>query len=49
MLGATECGLGGCMIGAIDRQGLREALEVPERYEILLVLALGFGLRRRQR
>ena len=41
MLGATEKGLGGCMIGAIDRQGLRETLEIPERYEILLVLALG--------
>ena len=41
MLGTTEQGLGGCMIGAIDRQGLRETLEIPERYEILLVLALG--------
>jgi hypothetical protein len=29
------------MIGSIDREGLREALDVPERYEILLVLALG--------
>jgi len=41
MLGATEKGLGGCMIGAIDRKGLREALAIPERYKILLVLALG--------
>ncbi len=41
MLGATERGLGGCMIGALDRPGLRAALQIPERYDILLVLALG--------
>jgi nitroreductase len=41
MVGATEKGLGGCMIANIDRQGLRKALEIPPRYEILLVLALG--------
>ena len=41
LLGATEKGLGGCMIGAIDKKGLRGALEIPERYEILLVVALG--------
>ena len=41
MLGATERGLGGCMIGSIDRDKLRPVLDIPERYEILLVLALG--------
>jgi nitroreductase len=41
MLGAAERGLGGCMIGSVDRDGLRQTLDVPERYEILLVLALG--------
>lgn len=41
LLGATEKGLGGCIIGSVDRQGLRKALEIPPRYEILLVLALG--------
>jgi len=41
MLGATECGLGGCMIGSIDREQLRAVLGVAERYRILLVLALG--------
>jgi nitroreductase len=41
MLGATERGLGGCMIGSLDRDGLRQALAIPARYEILLVLALG--------
>jgi nitroreductase len=41
MLGATEKGLGGCMIASIDREGLRKALDVPPRYEVLLALALG--------
>jgi nitroreductase len=41
MLGATEQGLGGCMIGSIDGPKLRAALEIPECCEILLVLSLG--------
>jgi len=41
LLGAVEKGLGGCMIGSIQREGLREVLKIPERYKILLVLALG--------
>lgn len=41
LLGATERGLGGCMIGSIHRKALHEALDISERYEILLVLALG--------
>ena len=41
LLGATEKGLGGCMIGAINRETLRESLHLPGRYEILLVIALG--------
>jgi len=41
MLGATEKGLGGCMIASIDRIALRTLLDIPERYQILLVLALG--------
>ena len=41
MLGATERGLGGCMIGSIDRNGLRQALDISICYDILLVLALG--------
>ncbi len=40
-LGAVEKGLGGCMIGDINRNGLRKALDIPSHYEILLVLALG--------
>jgi len=41
LLGAAEKGLGGCMIGAIQKDGLREAIHLQDRYEILLVLALG--------
>jgi nitroreductase len=41
MLGATEKGLGGCMIGTLERPKLRAVLDIPERYDILLLLALG--------
>jgi len=41
LLGAAEAGLGGCVIASIDREGLRQALQIPARFEILLVLALG--------
>lgn len=41
LLGAVEEGFGGCMFGAIDRKGLAKVLEIPEQYEILLVMALG--------
>ena len=41
LLGATERGLGGCMIASIKKEGLRNALNIPLRYEILLVIALG--------
>jgi len=41
LLGAAERGLGGCMIGSIQRDALRAALKIPERYNILLVIALG--------
>lgn len=41
MLGATETGLGGCMIQSITRDEMRNDLGIPDRYEILLVLAIG--------
>ena len=40
MLGATEMGLSGCMIGAFDRP-LNDALDMGEDYEISLLVALG--------
>jgi len=42
MLGATEKGIGGCMINSIRREELRSALDLPNRFDILLVLALGY-------
>ena len=41
LLGATEKGLGGCMLASVKRDELRKALEIPARYEIPLVIALG--------
>jgi len=41
MLGASESGLGGCMIASIKRDQLRSEFSIPEKYDILLVLALG--------
>jgi nitroreductase len=41
LLGACEKGLGGCMFGSVDREGLRKTLAIPLRYEIILAIALG--------
>jgi nitroreductase len=41
LLGATERGLGGCMIASIDQPSLRAALNLPEHLESLMVIALG--------
>jgi nitroreductase len=41
MLGATEAGLGGCIIASIKRDELVEELSIPDNFEVLLVLALG--------
>ncbi|HEY9075844.1 MAG TPA: nitroreductase family protein [Anaerolineaceae bacterium] len=41
LLGAVEKGLGGCILGSVQRPGLAADLNIPEQYEILYVLALG--------
>ena len=41
LLGATEKGLRGCMIGSVKRKKLCQALSIPGHLEILLVIALG--------
>jgi nitroreductase len=41
MLGATEKGLGGCIIATVQREALRQVLGLAERFKVLLVLALG--------
>ena len=40
-LGACEKGIGCCMMGAIQRPKIKTAFNIPERYDVLLVLALG--------
>jgi nitroreductase len=41
LLGAREKGLAGCMFGAINRQQLREILDISRQFKILLVIAIG--------
>ncbi|MCJ7660145.1 MAG: nitroreductase family protein [Anaerolineales bacterium] len=41
MLGAAEKGLGGCIIGSAKGEKISEALDIPARFKVLLVLALG--------
>ena len=41
LLGATEKGLGGCIIGNINNKKLTETLNLSPDHEILLVVALG--------
>ena len=44
LLAATEKGLGGCILGSVQRDQLRQILAIPERFEILHVVALGVPL-----
>lgn len=41
LLGAREKGLAGCFIGAINKDRLRQALDIDPKYKIMLVIALG--------
>lgn len=41
LLGATEKGLGGCIIASVQKDELRKVLNIPDKFEILLVLAIG--------
>lgn len=41
LLGAVEKGLGGCIIGLIDRKKLSKELLLSDRFEIKLIIALG--------
>lgn len=41
LLGAVEKGLGGCIFGSIKRNILSEKLNIPDKYEIMLIIALG--------
>jgi len=41
MLGAAEKELGGCILGALDKDNIRDKLNIDNKYDILYVLALG--------
>jgi nitroreductase len=41
LLTAVEKGFGGCIIGSVQRERLREELAIPARFGIIQVLALG--------
>jgi nitroreductase len=41
LLGATEAGFGGCIIYSVNRNKLRDTLNLPDHFEIIQVLALG--------
>jgi nitroreductase len=42
MLGATEKGLGGCIIASVRKEDLSRTLDLPEHLKVVLVLALGY-------
>jgi len=39
---AYDEGLGSCILGAVDRERLREVLSVPDELDIVLVVSLGY-------
>lgn len=39
---AYDEGLGSCILGAVDREKLREILKIPDHLDIVLVIALGY-------
>ena len=41
LLGAVEKGLGGCMIGSINKERLRQEFDIADHLKIRLVMALG--------
>jgi nitroreductase len=41
LLGAVEKGLGGCMLGSVNKPALTKDLGIADYYEIMLVIALG--------
>ncbi|HEY4787017.1 MAG TPA: nitroreductase family protein [Bacteroidales bacterium] len=41
LLTAVEKGFGGCIIASVSREKLRQELSIPQRFEIVQVIALG--------
>ena len=42
VLATTALGLGTCWIGAFDKEFIREMLKLPERFDIVALMALGY-------
>ncbi|MGG7176695.1 nitroreductase family protein [Clostridium paraputrificum] len=42
-LGATELGLGTCMIGWFKEKGVKDTLSIPRNREVKLIISLGYG------
>jgi len=43
VLTATSEGLGTCCVGSFDEKEVRETLKVPDNFEVLLLLAVGYS------
>ncbi|WP_066632360.1 nitroreductase family protein [Labilibacter marinus] len=41
LLGAVEKGLGGCIIGSVERLQMQRELDIPQQYKIIQVIAIG--------
>lgn len=41
LLQARECGLAGCIVGIVKHDVIRQAFDIPERYRVIIVIALG--------
>lgn len=46
VLAATALGLGTCWVGSFNRQAIHELLKLPENYEIVALVALGYSKNR---
>ncbi len=44
LLAANEKGMGGCILGSVSREELRDFFNIPSHYKILFVIALGFPI-----
>lgn len=42
VLEATELGLGTCWVGSFDEKTVKETLNIPEKYKVIALLALGY-------
>ncbi|MDI6851375.1 MAG: nitroreductase family protein [bacterium] len=41
LLGAVEKGLGGCIMGSLNGDKIRELFKIPDKYEIIYAIAIG--------